>query len=122
MSDSEIELRGERERLQRGAYKPGESDSESALRRCPCGEIPKDLELQTRTPAKYVHVAGTCCSAWVIEFRADFETDERRLLLDAAAAWNGAPRSQALDLPSGCHKRISVSRYLLPDVLPVGDR
>ena len=65
------------------------------LKPCPCGALPDRLDIYDGGQGgKYNFVQGSCCSEWMIEFRAnywDVNSDECMAL--AVAAWNSSPRA-----------------------------
>ena len=66
--------------------------SKIELRRCPCGKIPKDLEVESHG-SKWFYVCGDCCGEWNIEFRSNYNlpgfAEAMRLAIEA---WNNAAR------------------------------
>ena len=65
----------------------------SALKQCPCGQIPEKLAIVGGHTEKYAYVVGECCGEWHIEFRTDYQPRGSSELHNLAeAAWNGAPR------------------------------
>jgi len=69
------------------------------LKRCPCGQIPKNLILsESASSPKYANVSGDCCQYWEVEFRTEFHSinfeEEKKWAIEA---WNDAPRDKLLD-------------------------
>lgn len=63
----------------------------STLKRCPCGQIPKDLDINISEGTRFGFATPTCCNDWSIEFRHDY-AKEGMLQSMAELAWNNAPR------------------------------
>jgi hypothetical protein len=67
----------------------------TALKRCPCGEVPKGLVIDDGSTYRWRYVSGDCCGEWQIEakvppFTAD--PDDRDIYQACEDAWNEAPR------------------------------
>jgi hypothetical protein len=65
------------------------------LKRCPCGEVPRQISIVDTGSAKYMFAVPSCCSEWMIEFRTNYhhaDTSECRAL--AVEAWNNASRGE----------------------------
>ena len=66
----------------------------SELKICPCGQLPKKLNVSadSNTP-KWAYATGSCCNEWIIEFRNSYEkiggNESIRLANDA---WNNMTR------------------------------
>ncbi len=64
------------------------------LKKCPCGQIPKDLLIETGSSCKYSFACGDCCNEWSVEFRTTYTNDDSELEKLASIAWNSAARSE----------------------------
>lgn len=60
---------------------------------CPDGSVPENLLLEMNRNNPKVGIArGDSCPDWGVEFLIVNPNDQERLVRDAAAAWNNAPR------------------------------
>lgn len=65
------------------------------LKRCPCGEVPKKVLPECTGSAKYMLAVPSCCSEWMIEFRANYhDIDSEACQALAVEAWNNASRGE----------------------------
>ena len=65
------------------------------LQKCPCGQIPTDLNIEEGSSCKYGFASGDCCGEWLIEFRTEYQKLNSKKCKDLAKnAWNGALRSK----------------------------
>lgn len=63
-----------------------------SLKPCPCGQTPKELDIQHPDYTRFGFATPTCCNEWTIEFRHDYSNGDE-LKAKAIEAWNNAPRS-----------------------------
>ena len=65
------------------------------LKPCPCGKIPKELNIYGDFDgAKWAYVSSDCCGDWELEFRTQYsawESEECKQY--ALERWNGAKRN-----------------------------
>ena len=67
----------------------------TALKPCPCGQIPDQIGVMDGHSVKHAFAYGTCCGEWYIEFRTDYKrADTPECMALAVAAWNGTPRKE----------------------------
>lgn len=67
------------------------SVAEETLARCPCGQVPAYLCVESSPPEKWTRVSGSCCCWWAVEFRSQYKDGEELMGL-AKEAWNESPR------------------------------
>jgi len=69
------------------------------LKRCPCGEVPKELHIITEHEhPKYAIACGMCCGEWFIEFRNNYESlNSGRAMELAVVAWNESTRDGVME-------------------------
>lgn len=65
------------------------------LKRCPCGQDPKDVSIYNPNQGgKWASVVPDCCGEWMVEFRLNYEDpDSSEAKQLAVEAWNNAPRT-----------------------------
>jgi hypothetical protein len=69
----------------------------TTLKPCPCGEVPRvrSLVIECHVGAMWGTVyPRSCCSAWSIAFRNNYERDPGKIQNLATQAWNAAPRAE----------------------------
>lgn len=66
------------------------------LKPCPCGDVPKKLEIYHAghtTLDKWAWVSESCCGQWNIEFRTNYHSlDSSECMTCAISVWNGTKR------------------------------
>jgi len=77
--------------------------TDSELKPCPCGQVPKRLLISCdHERPRWAMVAGNCCGEWNVEFRNGHElinSDQSMRL--AREAWNSAQRPATPDAEGG---------------------
>jgi len=63
------------------------------LKKCPCGSVPKSLQINAQDRDKWAFVSGDCCGEWSIEYRNNYaRVPSEESMERARVAWNNAPR------------------------------
>lgn len=63
------------------------------LKKCPCGNAPKSLQINAQDRDKWAFVSGDCCGEWSIEYRNNYaRVPSEESMERARVAWNNAPR------------------------------
>jgi len=68
------------------------------LEPCPCGSVPKSLEIVSMGQYKYALAVPSCCEEWMIEFRTvNYKLDSDETMDAAVLAWNISTRGRSIN-------------------------